>query len=202
MMSLQMKDHKERKGTNPQLDCKNRATSATLYNTHKCVYIYIYIYIYIHIYIHKHIYIYNMIFKNQFYILNHGITKSLYYYLLTLRKITHSVQEKLYFWYVNSVCCLISNIAHFIFYWCIVVLQCCLSFYCTVTWSSLCHTACSHLLSILYILVYTCQSQSLNSSQSPFPPWCPYVCSLHLCLYFCLANKFICTIFLDSTYMF
>ena len=26
-----------------------------------------------------------------------------------------------------------------------------------------------------------------------FPPWCPYVCSLHLCLYFCLANWFICT---------
>ena len=35
-----------------------------------------------------------------------------------------------------------------------------------------------------------------------FPPWCPYVCSLHLCLYFCPANRFICTIFLDSTYMY
>ena len=34
-----------------------------------------------------------------------------------------------------------------------------------------------------------------------FPPWPPYVCSLHLCLYFCLANQFICTIFLDSTYI-
>ena len=33
-----------------------------------------------------------------------------------------------------------------------------------------------------------------------FPPWCPYICSLHLCLYSCLANRFICTIFLDSTY--
>ena len=33
-----------------------------------------------------------------------------------------------------------------------------------------------------------------------FPPWCPYVCSLHLCLYFCPANWFICTIFLGSTY--
>ena len=31
-------------------------------------------------------------------------------------------------------------------------------------------------------------------------PWCPYVCSLCLCLYFCFANKFICIIFLDSTY--
>ena len=34
-----------------------------------------------------------------------------------------------------------------------------------------------------------------------FPPWCPYVCSLHLCLNFCPANRFICTIFLGSTYM-
>ena len=33
-----------------------------------------------------------------------------------------------------------------------------------------------------------------------FPPWCPQVCSLHLCLYLCLANWSICTIFLDSTY--
>ena len=30
-----------------------------------------------------------------------------------------------------------------------------------------------------------------------FPPWCPYVCSLHLCLNFCPANWFICTIFLE-----
>ena len=29
---------------------------------------------------------------------------------------------------------------------------------------------------------------------SPWPPWHPYVCSLCLCLYFCVANKFICTI--------
>ena len=34
-----------------------------------------------------------------------------------------------------------------------------------------------------------------------FPPWCPYVCSLHLCLSFNPANRFICTIFLGSTYM-
>ena len=34
-----------------------------------------------------------------------------------------------------------------------------------------------------------------------FPPWCPYVCSLHLCLCFCPATWFICTIFLGSTYM-
>ena len=35
-----------------------------------------------------------------------------------------------------------------------------------------------------------------------FPPWCPYVCSLHLCLNFCPANRFICTIFLGSTHMY
>ena len=34
-----------------------------------------------------------------------------------------------------------------------------------------------------------------------FPPCCPYICSLHLCLYFCPANRLICTIFLGSTYM-
>ena len=29
---------------------------------------------------------------------------------------------------------------------------------------------------------------------SPLPPWYPCVCSLHLCLYFCFANKIIYTI--------
>ena len=48
--------------------------------------------------------------------------------------------------------------------------------------------------------MYICQSQSPNSSHPPFPPWCPYVCSQRLCLYFCLANRFICTIFLDAVY--
>ena len=30
---------------------------------------------------------------------------------------------------------------------------------------------------------------------SSIPPWCPYICSLCLCLYFCFANKMIYTIF-------
>ena len=34
-----------------------------------------------------------------------------------------------------------------------------------------------------------------------FHPWCPYICSLHLCLNSCPENRFICTIFLGSTYM-
>ena len=42
---------------------------------------------------------------------------------------------------------------------------------------------------------------SYHHPPTTFPPWCPYVCSLHLCLNFCPANWFICTIFLGSTYM-
>ena len=58
---------------------------------------------------------------------------------------------------------------------------------------------------------YTHQSTHVNpdrpihhtptSTPATFPPWCPYVCPLHLCLNFCPANQFICTIFLGSTYM-
>ena len=29
----------------------------------------------------------------------------------------------------------------------------------------------------------------------PLSPWCPYVCSLHVCLYFCFANKIILPFF-------
>ena len=55
-------------------------------------------------------------------------------------------------------------------------------------------------------LFYTQQCIHVNPNlpihpTPPYPPWCPYVCSLHLCPYFCFANRFICTIFLDSTYM-
>ena len=35
----------------------------------------------------------------------------------------------------------------------------------------------------------------------PSPTLCPHICSLHLHLYSCPAYRFICTIFLDSTYM-
>ena len=69
------------------------------------------------------------------------------------------------------------------------------------------YTAGSYSLSVLYILVYTCQSQSPNSSHhhhphpATSPLSCPYICSLHLCLCFCPANRFIWTIFLGSTYI-
>ena len=40
-------------------------------------------------------------------------------------------------------------------------------------------------------MVYICQSQPPNSSHPPFHPWCLYVCSLYLCLYFCFVNKIV-----------
>ena len=55
----------------------------------------------------------------------------------------------------------------------------------------------SRFLLVIYfiLLVYICQSLSPNSSHhhhppATFPPWCPYVCSLHLRLCFCPANRF------------
>ena len=44
-------------------------------------------------------------------------------------------------------------------------------------------------------------SQSIPYYMPPSPPWYPYVCSLHMCLYFCFANKIIHIIFIESTYM-
>ena len=33
---------------------------------------------------------------------------------------------------------------------------------------------------------------NFNLSSPAISPWYPYICSLHLCPYFCFANKFIC----------
>ena len=57
------------------------------------------------------------------------------------------------------------------------------------------------------VIHFTCSINSVYMSISqfippPHPPWYPYVCSLHLCLYFCFANRFVYTIFLDFTYMY
>ena len=60
--------------------------------------------------------------------------------------------------------------------------------------SLLSYTVGSHQLSILYVVSigYVCQSQSPNSSYPLFTIlWYPCVCSLHLCLSFCLTNKVI-----------
>ena len=69
--------------------------------------------------------------------------------------------------------------------------------------SSLSHTANSHLLSILYMVVYMFPRYSLHSSHPLLLPLplCPSVCSLCLHLDCCPTNRFINTIFLDAIYM-
>ena len=112
-----------------------------------------------------------------------------------------------------------------------VALQWCVSFCCTTTWvgymythtpsphgppsqcpfhpsrslqspelSSLCCAAASHELSVSHTVVYKCQCDSQFVPPSP-SLLCPHVRSLCVRLYFCPANRFICTIFLDSTCM-
>ena len=113
------------------------------------------------------------------------------------------------------------------FYWSIVALQCCVSFYCTAKWkmnqlyiytyipslldlghhSALSRVPCAvQYVLISYVFLHSIKSVyvSIPISQFlpfPFPPLYPYICSLRLCLYFYFANRIICTIFLDSTYM-
>ena len=66
--------------------------------------------------------------------------------------------------------------------------------------SSLCYAVGSHQLSILYIVVYIYMSIPISQFIPPTPsPLITIIRSLDLCLYFCFANKFIGTIFLDST---
>ena len=67
--------------------------------------------------------------------------------------------------------------------------------------SSLCSTTMSHLLSILYMVMYLFECYSLNSSLPLLPPLCSHVCSLSPHLYSCPANRLISTIFLDSIYV-
>ena len=65
--------------------------------------------------------------------------------------------------------------------------------------SPLHHTANSHQLSILHMVMYVLQCYSLFVPPSP-SPLCPQICSLCLQLYSLSANRFIGTIFLDSIY--
>ena len=58
-------------------------------------------------------------------------------------------------------------------------------------WNSLPHTANSHWLSILYMVMYMFPCYSLCSSHSLLPLLCSQVCSQCLCLYGCPTNRFI-----------
>ena len=65
------------------------------------------------------------------------------------------------------------------------------------------HRALSRVPIIMYNNIHTHTHMSILIYQFIHPsflPWYPYGCSLHLCLYFCFANKFIFTIFLDYTF--
>ena len=52
------------------------------------------------------------------------------------------------------------------------------------------------------IFTYTFQCYSVKSSHPRLLPQSPKVCSLHLCLFCCLAYGIIITVFLNSTYIF
>ena len=110
------------------------------------------------------------------------------------------------------------------FYWCIVALQCCVSFWCTAKWISYTYMYMHYFLDflptyvttehwvefpVLYsrfsLVIYFIHSSvymSIPISKFIPPPFLSLVsriCSLRLSL-FLLANKFICIIFLDCTY--
>ena len=67
--------------------------------------------------------------------------------------------------------------------------------------SFLCHSASYHWLSALHMVMRMFQCHFLNSSHPLLPSLCTQVFSLCLHLHCCPANRFISTIFLDSTYM-
>ena len=67
--------------------------------------------------------------------------------------------------------------------------------------SALLHTLNSHSSSILHLVIYMFQCYSLKSSHSHLLPHSPKVCSLHQCLFCCLAYRIVITIFLNSIYM-
>ena len=54
---------------------------------------------------------------------------------------------------------------------------------------------------ISLMVIYMFQCYSFNSSHPHLLPQSPKVCSLHLCLFHCLAYSVIITIFLNSIYM-
>ena len=55
--------------------------------------------------------------------------------------------------------------------------------------------------SISHMIIYMFQCYSLKSSHPCLLPQSPKVCSIHLCLFCCLAYRVIVTIFLNSIYM-
>ena len=67
--------------------------------------------------------------------------------------------------------------------------------------STLSHASNLDWRSISHMIIYMLQCYSLKSSYPRLLPQSPKVCSLHLCLFHCLADRIIVTIFLNSIYM-
>ena len=66
---------------------------------------------------------------------------------------------------------------------------------------TLCHALNLDWWSISQMIIYRFQCYSLKSSHPRLLPQSPKDCSLHLCLFCCLAYRVIDTIFLNSIYM-
>ena len=67
--------------------------------------------------------------------------------------------------------------------------------------STLSHASNLDCQSLSHMIIYMFQCHSLKSSHPHLLPQNPEVCSLHLCLFCCLAYRVIVTIFLNSIYM-
>ena len=67
--------------------------------------------------------------------------------------------------------------------------------------STLSHASNPDWRSISYMIIYMFQCYSLKSSHPHLLPWSPKLCSLHLCLFYCLTYRVIVTIFLNFIYM-
>ena len=70
-----------------------------------------------------------------------------------------------------------------------------------LTLSALLHAWNLHWSSVLHMVIYMLQCYSLKLSHPRLLPQSPKACSLHLCLFRCLAYRIIITIFLNSIYM-
>ena len=67
--------------------------------------------------------------------------------------------------------------------------------------SALIHALNLHWSSFSHIVIYMFQCYSLISSHPCLLPHSPKVCSLHLCLFCCLAYRVVFTIILNTIYM-
>ena len=71
----------------------------------------------------------------------------------------------------------------------------------TLALGALLHASDLHWSSILHMVMYTFQYYSLKSSHARLLPQNPKVCSLHMCLFCCLAYRIVIAVFLNSIYM-